>query len=53
LDKETREQRRERQAREVEQSQQALRRSIEKTQQLLDQSEDMLTRHRRERADDE
>ena len=38
-----------RQAREVEQSQRELRESIEKTLQLLDQSEDMLNRLRRER----
>ena len=49
MDKETREERRERQSREVEESQQALRHSIEKTQKLLDESEDMLKRHRRER----
>lgn len=45
---ETREQRRERQARELQESQKALRDSIAKTQSLLDQSEEMLKRHRRE-----
>ena len=45
---ESRKQRRDRQAREVEQSQADLRNSIAKTQQLLDESEEMLKRHRRE-----
>ena len=49
MNKETRHERRERQSREVEESQQALRQSIEKTQQLLDASESMLKRHRQER----
>ncbi|WP_167737368.1 hypothetical protein [Sphingomonas parva] len=53
VDKETREERRERQSREVEESQQALRQSIEKTQKLLDESENMLKRHRRERETDD
>lgn len=51
MDPESREERRERQASEVEQSQRDLRASIDKTQQLLDQSEEMLKRHRDE--DDE
>jgi hypothetical protein len=50
MDPEKREGRRDRQAREVEQSQQDLRASIHKTQQLLDESEEMLRRHRREDA---
>ena len=48
---ETREQRRSRQAHEVEESQRGLRESIKKTQDLLDQSDEMIKRHRRE--DDE
>lgn len=47
-DPETKEQRRKRQGREVEESQQALRDSIAKTQTLLDQSDEMLRRHRQE-----
>jgi len=47
-DSETRSDRRERQTREVEDSQHELRASIEKTQQLLDQSDAMLKRHRQE-----
>jgi len=47
-DSETRSERRDRQTREVEDSQQELRVSIEKTQQLLDQSDAMLKRHRQE-----
>ncbi len=50
---ESRKELRARQAREVVQSQRELRESIEKTQQLLDQSEDMLNRHRRERDGDD
>ena len=53
VDKESRDEMRARQAREVEQSQRELRDSIEKTQKLLDQSEDMLNRHRREREADD
>jgi len=45
---EDRHQRRERQTREVELSQEELRASIEKTRQLLSQSETMLKRHRNE-----
>lgn len=51
MDKETREERRRRQTREVEESQKALRDSIAKTQSLLDQSDAMLKRHRRESED--
>jgi len=40
--------RRERQTREVEQSQRELRDSIAKTRRLLDESDEMLKRHRRE-----
>jgi hypothetical protein len=47
-DLETRDARRERQTREVEDSQHELRASIEMTRQLLDQSDEMLKRHRRE-----
>lgn len=46
---ESRDQLRNRQAREVQESQDALRESIAKTQDLLDESENMLKRHRRER----
>jgi hypothetical protein len=45
---EDRHRRRERQTREVEVSQEELRASIEKTRQLLSQSETMLKRHRSE-----
>jgi hypothetical protein len=45
---EARHERRERQTREVEQSQQELRDSIAHTEHLLNQSETMLNRHRRE-----
>jgi hypothetical protein len=48
-DEEGRHQRREGQAREVEESQRDLRQSIAKTQKLVDQSDDLLNRHRRER----
>jgi hypothetical protein len=50
-DSETRQERRERHSHEVEDSQEQLRASIEKTQQLLDQSDAMLKRHRRECED--
>jgi hypothetical protein len=40
--------RQDRHAREIEKSQSELRDSISKTQQLLDESDDMLKRHRRE-----
>jgi hypothetical protein len=43
--------RRERHAREVEESQKQLRESIAKTNRLLDDSERMLNRHRQERDD--
>lgn len=45
--------RREQQAREVEESQAALRKSIAETQRLVEQSEEMLKRHRLERDSDE
>ena len=48
---ESRKQRRDRQNRELEESQQGLRESIAKTQQLLDASDEMLKRHRRERRE--
>ena len=48
---ESRKQRRDRQNRELEDSQQGLRESIAKTQQLLDASDEMLKRHRRERTE--
>ena len=51
--KETRVERRERQAREVEESQKALRNSISETERLVGESEDMLRRHRGERDEDE
>lgn len=46
---ESREERHDRQARELQESQRALRDSIARTQDLLDESEEMLKRHRRER----
>lgn len=48
MTRETKDQRRRRQAHEVEESQRGLRDSIKKTQDLLDQSDEMLKRHRRE-----
>ena len=48
MTKETRDQRRTRQHRELEESQRGLRDSIKKTQDLLDQSDKMLRRHRQE-----
>lgn len=50
-EQESREERRDRQAREVQKSQEDLRDSIAKTQDLLDQSDRMLKRHRQERDD--
>ena len=50
-DPEIREARRERHTRELEDGQELLRASIEKTRQLLDQSDAMLKRHRRECED--
>lgn len=50
---ENRRERRERQAREVEESQRELRDSIAHTQQLLDASDEMIRRHRRESESDE
>ena len=44
---------REQQAREVQESQAALRKSIAETQRLVDESDLMLERHRREREDDD
>ncbi len=41
------------QSREIEENQEALRRSIAETERLVSESEDMLRRHRREREDDE
>lgn len=49
---ESREERRKRQAHEVEESQRGLRDSIKKTQDLLDQSDEMLKRHRKECEDE-
>jgi hypothetical protein len=45
--------RREKQAREVEASQQGLRRSIAETERLVGESEKMLERHRKEREQDD
>ena len=45
--------RHEQQAREVEDSQAALRKSIAETQRLVDESDVMLERHRRERENDD
>jgi hypothetical protein len=50
---ESRVERSDRQAREVEQSQRELRDSISRTQRLLDQSDEMLKRHRQERGEDD
>ena len=50
--KEKRTERGERQAREVEASQKALRESISETERLVGESERMLRRHRQEREDD-
>lgn len=52
-DKETREQRSERHAAEVEESQRGLRDSIARTEKLLHDSNEMLQRHRRERDEGE
>jgi len=41
------------QSREIEENQEALRRSIAETERLVSESEDMLRRHRREREEDE
>ncbi|WP_338503948.1 hypothetical protein V6R86_09165 [Sphingomonas kaistensis] len=46
--KETREERRDRQQVEVEKSQRGLRDSVKKTQDLLDEADEMMRRHRRE-----
>lgn len=51
MTKETREQRRHRQAHELEESQRGLRDSIRKTQDLLDQSDELIRRHRKEEQD--
>ena len=52
-DKVTRERRREQQAREAEESQAALRRSIDETRRCVEQSDAMLKRHRSEREEDD
>jgi hypothetical protein len=52
-DKKKRAERREQQSREVEASQEALRRSIAETDRLVDESEQMLRRHRAEREEDD
>lgn len=52
-DKRSTSRRREQQAREIEKSQAALRKSILETQRLMDRSDEMLERHRRERETDE
>ena len=52
-DKEKRRQRREQHTREVEASQDALRKSIAETERLVDQSDAMLKRHRRECQEDD
>ena len=51
--KKERTERRERQAREVEASQKALRESISETERLVGESEKMLRCHRQEREDDD
>jgi hypothetical protein len=52
-DKKSRAERREQQAREIEESQNALRNSIAETQRLMDRSDAMLARHRRECEEDD
>ena len=52
-DRKTRSERRDQQAREVEESQAKLRASIAETQRLMDASDEMLKRHRRELDDDD
>ena len=52
-DPESRRERRDRQQREIEDSQRELRESIANTQRLLDQSDEMLKRHRRETEEDD
>jgi protein involved in polysaccharide export with SLBB domain len=52
-DKQTRALRRDQQAREIEHNQDALRASIEESKRLVDQSEAMILRHRRECEEDE
>lgn len=52
-DKIKRDERRTQQAREVEASQVRMRESIAQTERLVDESEVMLSRHRREREEDE
>jgi hypothetical protein len=51
--KETRQRRRDDQAREVEESQQALRNSIDETRRLMDASDEMLRRHRKQCEEDD
>jgi hypothetical protein len=52
-DPKSRKARQDRHAREVEDSQRALRESITATQRLLDASDEMLNRHRKERDDED
>jgi len=52
-DKQKRADRRTQQASEVEESQEALRKSIAETERLVDESDEMLRRHRRECDDDD
>lgn len=52
-DKARREARRSQHAREVEESQAALRESIARTEELVTKSDEMLERHRREREEDD
>jgi len=51
--KETRQRRRDDQAREVEESQRALRDSIDETRRLMDESDEMLRRHRKQCDEDD
>ena len=53
MEKQRRRERRNQHAREVEASQEGLRKSISETQRLVSQSEEMLRRHRKEVEDDE
>ena len=53
INRRKRAERNEQQAREIEANQLALKKSIEETQRLVHESEDILRRHRKEREEDE
>lgn len=52
-DRKSRTERRNQRAREIEDSQKSLRASIAETQRLMDKSDEMVARHRREQDDDD